>query len=311
MFLLRATLLLAQSPSQQTNQQRLESYLSASPTYAFLNDSIHFDSPKETNDRVNIRDPYVDDKTSNPRNLASRLKILELYTLHVLPRNEEWECAREVLLHSDILDEESRDEFLRTLQSLQDANIKHRNREQSPQQKRNEEPDRTLDRSNHTRKEKPSLPASTPPLKTPPAPSTPPPHHRLPSEKDYGIDNPAPNTHSRSRSRRRSRTPIRSPPPPQPSQKPPVKPLLPPSSKPLNLNLNLNALKSQTLTLLLHAFQTLLHNPLRLLRFVLFLLALLAALSRREVRTRLRRMRGQGWEKVRGTVGMGVRVGYL
>ena len=34
--------------------------------------------------------------TDTPRDLEKRIKLLELYTLHVLPRNEEWDYAREL-----------------------------------------------------------------------------------------------------------------------------------------------------------------------------------------------------------------------
>ena len=48
-----------------------------------------------------------------------------------------------------------------------------------------------------------------------------------------------------------------------------------------------------------------------LLRFVLFLVGLVLALSRRDVKDRLGRITGSGWEKIRGTVGMGVKVSYI
>ena len=53
--------------------------------------------------------------------------------------------------------------------------------------------------------------------------------------------------------------------------------------------------------------QSLSKNPLALFRFVIFLVALVVALSRRDVKERIGRM----WEKVKGTVGMGVKVSYI
>ena len=52
-------------------------------------------------------------------------------------------------------------------------------------------------------------------------------------------------------------------------------------------------------------------NPAGLLRFVLFLVAIIAALGRRDLRQRIRRLAGGGWDKVRQTVGMGVKVSYI
>lgn len=56
-----------------------------------------------------------------PKDLNSRIKILELFTLHVLPRNNEWDYARSFVKNSDILDEERREAFLQTLNELQEA----------------------------------------------------------------------------------------------------------------------------------------------------------------------------------------------
>lgn len=52
------------------------------------------------------------------RELNSLVKILELYTLHVLLRNNEWDFAREVITVSSILDEERREAFLEALNTL-------------------------------------------------------------------------------------------------------------------------------------------------------------------------------------------------
>ena len=48
-------------------------------------------------------------------------------------------------------------------------------------------------------------------------------------------------------------------------------------------------------------------NPLALLRFILFLVGIVAAFSRRDVKDRL----AAGWDKVKRTVGMGVKVSYI
>lgn len=48
-------------------------------------------------------------------------------------------------------------------------------------------------------------------------------------------------------------------------------------------------------------------NPMVVLRFLFFVVALVFALGRRDVRERV----GRAWEKVKGTVGMGVKTTYL
>lgn len=56
-----------------------------------------------------------------PRDLNSRVKILELFVLHVLPANNEWDYARSFVSNSDILDDERREAFLQTLNELQEV----------------------------------------------------------------------------------------------------------------------------------------------------------------------------------------------
>lgn len=275
----------------------------------FLDDGNYSDPSNENDESANGRSLHVDNndnKTSNPRDLACRIKILELYALHVLPRNEEWDYARECILLSGILDEETREAFLRSLASLRHENENHRDREQSLQwggDKRVEEEGE----------------AQAPPVSKHPPESTPSStittttthhqhHHHLNSEKDYGIDSPNP------------------PPPPPPSKpnhnhhpsKPPHIPpsssssSSPPYSKTQPLKPSPSSYYQQPLTLLraLHHLITRSiskQNPLSVLRFVLFLLGFILALSRRGWRNRLRK----GWEKLRGTVGMAVGVGYI
>lgn len=52
-------------------------------------------------------------------------------------------------------------------------------------------------------------------------------------------------------------------------------------------------------------------NPTVLFRMMIFMLAFIVAFSRREIRERLRRVVASSWAKVRGTVGMGVKVSYI
>lgn len=63
--------------------------------------------------------------------------------------------------------------------------------------------------------------------------------------------------------------------------------------------------------LLLNLTQSLSQSPMVLLRFVFFLVALVLALSRNDVRVGVERILASSWNKLRGTVGMGVKVSYI
>jgi hypothetical protein len=52
-------------------------------------------------------------------------------------------------------------------------------------------------------------------------------------------------------------------------------------------------------------------NPMVLLRTLAFIVGILAVMARRDVRERIKRITGQGWQKVRQTAGMGVKVSYI
>jgi hypothetical protein len=52
-------------------------------------------------------------------------------------------------------------------------------------------------------------------------------------------------------------------------------------------------------------------NPMSILRTILFMLGIMMALSRQDVRERIRRLTNTSWQKIRGTVGMGVKVSYI
>ncbi|KAL9576128.1 MAG: hypothetical protein Q9212_007363, partial [Teloschistes hypoglaucus] len=121
-----ATLLLSHSASQSTNQEQLETYLAtsdlphapppsskskdpfATPTNSPKNNSYRESSPPTTNGATNT-----------PHALASRLKILELYILHVLPANAQWEYARDFIQINDTLDDERKELFSHALEALE------------------------------------------------------------------------------------------------------------------------------------------------------------------------------------------------
>lgn len=270
----RATILLSHSPSQASNQQHVESYLAA-PSELILESS---DPLEQNSSNSHVHDSIHNEGIANtPRDLATRIKILDLYTLHILPRNEEWEYAREFIKMSEVLDEERQEAFLQTLQSLQDETTKGYKSEAPPFKKQTQSPEPEQKETKSDKAGQSAAPKSPPPT---PNPYIHPPK-KPQSEKDYGIDAPRRDQNPKSLSKTS---------PPRPGL----------YKRSLHL---LSALHQ----LLLATTSSLSRNPLAALRLVLFVAALIAAFSRRGVQDRV----GRAWDKVRRTVGMGVKVSYI
>ena len=77
--------------------------------------------------------------TDTPRDLNTRIKLLELYTLHVLPRNDEWDYAREFISMSEVLDDERKEAFLLALHSLKEEKEDSEAREERLRQQQQEQ----------------------------------------------------------------------------------------------------------------------------------------------------------------------------
>ena len=299
----RATLLLTHSPSQILNQQRLESYLSASNQHKF-DISDRFESSLEDSIESQPR-LHNDNGTNTPRDLHSRIKILEIYTLHVLPRNEEWEYAKDFISMSEVLDEERRETFLHALESLQTEKIRDDGSEITVVKERDEDLEREQQQIEQEKRE-----VDRPSVQSPDSRSGHKAQNPPNGEIDYGIEQPPPPIKSKAKPPPKStlKTPSRNhtrlSPDPRPSSKP---------KKPATTSVYKRSLA--LLTALQHAIlnigQSLSGNPMQLLRMVLFIMGLIVAFSRRDVRERLARITGRGWQKVRGTVGMGVKVSYI
>ena len=223
----------------------------------------------------------------------------------MLPRNEEWDYARDFIKMSDILDEEAREAFLQNLNDLEEQkngpkpdtqgraqydNIDEQHERELQQIKPPHEEDETTFHDTQENAEDSEATPRSPPRK---------PH----SEHDYGIEIPRPPA-----------------PPSQSSLKPPGRPPQsrtvhsPPTTSRKKSSSSPQGLYARSATILLNfqhliasMTQSLSRNPMALLRFVLFILGLVVALSRRDVKGRIAR----GWDKVRQTIGMGVKVSYI
>ena len=132
-------------------------------------------------------------------------------------------------------------------------------------------------------------------------------HKRSNSEKDYGIDDPIPRrlakhhgqsgieTSKQTHTKSSKRTPL--------SRRD--------STSKQSTYKNSIAMMAIVQKLVLSAGKSISSNPAVLLRTVLFLITIVLALSRHDVRDRLHRMIGLGWENLRRTVGMGIKVSYI
>lgn len=286
----RTTLLLSQCPSQSINQQRLESYLSAS-------------NPPNLASTDHLETPHG---TGTPRDLTLRIKILELYSLHVLPRNDEWAYAKEFINMSDVLDEERREALSQALQNLQDEKSIDHDPEESLIREQDEKFVR--ERQDMERKRLKEAQARDERLRDEQKVIG---HKRTESEKDYGIDGPNSALASSKPSSHLSKPVAKSVKDTQSKNSRPSSTTSSKKSKPVGIYKRSVAMMNALQQLISNMTYSLSKNPMLLLRFVLFLMGLILALSRRDVKERIGRITSSGWEKIRRTVGMGVKVSYI
>ncbi|KAK5689398.1 hypothetical protein LTR17_026277 [Elasticomyces elasticus] len=268
-----ATLLLGHMNTQKLNQQRLETWLA-------------------TNDGG-----QDGDGSSTPKTLASRLKVLELYTLHVLPANEEWEYAKQFIEMSDSLDEERREAFLHALEDLKAEKdgtavrerelAAQREREMDEQRRREEEESRKAEEETGRRKADEEKQAK---MKGDTS------SHASIIGSTGGIKpTPKPTPTSRPGPRTPAKKPLsRTPPPP-----------------PATLYRRASSVLQSLQSTILQAGRGMGLGGggtfFALFRFLMFMLAFVLVAARRDVRVRVRRMVEEGWGKLRRTVGMGVK----
>ncbi|WEW61167.1 hypothetical protein PRK78_006657 [Emydomyces testavorans] len=305
-----ATLLLKHSPTQTFNQERLENYL-ASYGHPHLEISSHIQNPSPTRRKQRIASSNGAD---TPKDLTTRVRLLELFTLHVLPRNDEWEYAREFIHLSEVLDDERKETFLQTLDNLQEAKSRdtqraaelerekeeelERQRRQRVEEEEEEEASRKLEKQQQRAVEEAAAAKSAPGK-----PATG--HKRISSEVDYGIEQSNPNGNVKiSRATKSAIKP--SPTSPESSKR--LK--KPERAKPGALR-PLRHLGNLLTAFLRRMAKSMTSSPMFLLRVVLLIAGVIMALGRPDIRERIRRITDSGWQKLRGTVGMGVKVSYI
>lgn len=345
----RATLLLSQAPTQTVTQQRLEAYLAAS-NQPNLDVSSHFQANGSPTTPTSLKSPFQAPPrsgTDTPRDLNSRIKILELYALHVLPRNGEWAYAREFVSMSSVLDDDAREEFLHTLSVLEDeqrlASVRERElqaraaaeeRQRAAAQREEAQAQARTERSSQGSgpPRRPSMTSSAggaagsangAVARRPPSSlATAPDKARSESERDYGIEDETPIPPSPSSQPHHQPPPANKPPGPSNlkgardrstrlgphGRQPARRPRPPPPSSLVGLGALLMQQLQQWVVMMATSVT---RSPGVLLKTLAFVIAILMALGRQDVRLRLIWMIRAAWEKVRRTVGMGVKVSYI
>lgn len=232
--------------------------------------------------------------TDTPKDLAARVRIIELFTLHVLPRNEEWDYASEFINLSEVLDEERKELFLQTLDGLKEEREQGELRAAALQREKDAEMERQMREAERERAEEAAAETATS-------------HDRSHSEVDYGIEKPNPNGSPKARGKQSSKGSGSS----RTAFSPPGAKNVKRPEKPEARAKHTRALTNVLRNLMQYISKTVAGNPLSFARTLLFMLGLIVALSRENVRERIRRITGSGWQKVKGTIGMGVKVSYI
>ncbi|OAA54069.1 peroxin 26 [Niveomyces insectorum RCEF 264] len=340
------TLLLAHAKSQVLNQKRLESYLSFSQVPANLDLSGRFETPLARRSLSHHPSPAGRTPgTDTPRDLNARVKILELFTLHVLLRNDEWDYARDFISASPILDEERREAFLQAFQSLQEEQQEadqraHEDKRQQKEQLRQEQEDVRRVRAENEDRERRRIDEERARrvvggIEADNSGSRAGPHsqrHKAQSSTEGGSastkDAESSQMSKSSRSQRLSPgsslrdSHQQQQEPPQSSSAPTVSSgKLSPSSRPKAKGKNKTVGPPSTLgahtALVVSNMRGLLERlgvALQMsstMRTLLFVLALLVVLGKQNMRERISRILGRGWNKVKATAGMGVKVSYI
>lgn len=281
----RATLLLAHARDQRLNQRRLESYLAAANA-PNLDISDRFNEKLLPRPAFRHRSPQkVTSGADTPRHLNARVKILELYTLHVLLRNNEWDYAREFISMSSVLDEERREAFLQALHSLQEEQQEADRREREDRQHKEEQLRLEIEESRRLRAANEEHERSR--LEEDRA-------RRQRGGVDYGTEQTDGVRHFKDQ-------PGISRPLPAPAKKGQGASV---SSRAVMVYFNLRTYMARMGA----SFQS---NPMALTRTLAFIIGFILMLSRRNVRERIARVLSTSWNKVKATAGMGLKVSYI
>lgn len=198
---------------------------------------------------------------------------------------------------SSVLDEERRDAFLQALQSLQEEKIESEKRDHEEQQKQDDQLQKDLEEARRLRAENEARERRR--IEEERA-------KREGSEVDYGVERtPAPSTTSKAKNTRAGSSAI-SGPPKKTIPKPKGKAVAPPGigARATMVLVNMRNIVAQMAT-------TLKTNPVVLMKLIAFIISIIVMFGKRNIRERIQRMLGTGWNKIKATGGMGVKVSYI
>ncbi|KAF9253518.1 hypothetical protein LCP9604111_1044 [Penicillium roqueforti] len=292
-----ATLLLTHSSSQSLNQQRLETYLSSyGQPNLDLAGRLH-----DASDDYEQRPIRATSGADTPKDLNARVKIIELFTLHVLPRNDEWEYSTEFINLSEVLDEERKELFLQTLEGLKEE--KERGEMRAVELQRAKDVELERKREDERREAEEAAAAAAARVQSNG-------NKRNTSEVDYGIEKNRTNGSPKGKGAR------------QPTDKSPNGKSRAPVSSSSSKNVKkqdkaeprgrpTQAVATGVRNIFRHIIRTVSGNPMSIVRILLFLIGITMAMSRQGVRDRIRRITDGAWQKVKATAGMGVKVSYI
>lgn len=281
--------MLAHAQNQTLNQKRLETYLATCnvPNLDLGNKLNGGRSPGPRMHRY-ASPAKGTSGTDTPRDLNARVKILELYTLHVLLRNNEWDYAREFISVSSVLDDERREAFLQALESLQEEQQEKERQEREERQRQEDQLRRDIDEARRLReaseeRERRRLDEER--------------VRKEANETDYGVEStPSP-------------SPRRGRPPGSISQ--PAVSRNGAAVQPATLTARASMIFSRLKIAIEQIADTLNSNPVIVLRLLGFIIGLLIMLGHKGLRQRLQRILGASWAKVAATAGMGAKVSYI
>ncbi|KAG5990949.1 hypothetical protein E4U43_004156 [Claviceps pusilla] len=286
-----ATLLLSHARDQMLNQRRLETYLATTTTPNF-DLAGKFNASTAAGSRYRSPAPAANG-ADTPRDLNARVKILELYTLHVLLRNNEWDYAREFISVSSVLDEERREAFLQALQSLQEEQLEQERLEREERQRQEDELRRQVEDARRQKAEHEAMERKRQE------------DHRARQEAsigDYGVD-VSPPASSKARQSKPPRRPSKS----SMSSRSNSKAV----SRPTTFTAQASIIMGRLQTLFMELAASLNGNPALLMRFMAFLVGFLVMLGHRGLRQRVQQILGVSWNKILATAGMGTKVSYI
>lgn len=275
---------------QRVNQQRLEAYLSA-VMYPAFDIAAHMEASKNGRPQPQRTDSTG---TSTPRDLNTRLKLLELYTLHILPRNEEWDYARDFINMSEVLDEERREAFLGALQQLREeksldaireTELKRRQEEEAQRREEEEAKRKREDAEAEERKRRSEKLKSS---------------RKDRSEANGSRSNNSVSGRSATGNGQRSSAPSRN-----------NRHIRKNTPAPPSLYQKASLMFSSISSSFLNASNSIQQNPMAAFRYLLFMFALIIAFARRDVRERIKRTLDDAFRRVRQTIGMGTKVSYI